>query len=104
TTGRPDEARELGTWLAEHGAEYLDGGVLGVPQTLATPESVIIYSGSATAQARHGQLLAALGTARYLGADHGLASLNDMAILAGMYGLFSGYFHSVAMVDTEGAT
>lgn len=102
TTGRPDEARELGDWLAGHGADYLDGGVLGVPQTLATPESVIIYSGSAAANQRHGDIVAALGTARYLGADHGLASLNDMAILSGMYGLFSGYFHSVAMVDSEG--
>ncbi|MFD0365810.1 NAD(P)-dependent oxidoreductase [Nocardia sp. GCM10030253] len=100
-TGRPDEARELAAWIAEHHGQYLDGGILGVPQTLGTPDTMVMYSGSPEGQAEHGETIAELGTAKYLGSDAGLAALHDMAVLAGMYGLFSGFFQAVAMVDSE---
>ncbi|MEV0293368.1 NAD(P)-binding domain-containing protein [Nocardia sp. NPDC050710] len=101
STGRPDEARDLATWVADHGGHFLDGGILGVPQTLATPDTLLMYSGAPEAQAEHGDTIAELGTAKYLGADAGLAGLHDMAVLAGMYGLFGGFFQAVAMVGTE---
>lgn len=40
----------------------------------------------------------------YFGADPGLASLHDLAILAGMYVMFAGFFHGAAMVATEGTS
>ncbi|WP_040833702.1 NAD(P)-dependent oxidoreductase [Nocardia brevicatena] len=103
-TGRPDEARALAERIAASGGHFLDGAMLAVPQTLATPEALIMYSGSPEARRRRESTLAELGTARYLGADAGLAALHDMAVLAGMYGLFGGFFQAVAMVAGEDTT
>ncbi len=101
-TGRPDQARELATLVGELGGQFLDGAILGVPQTLGTADTLFLYSGSAEAEQRHADTLAELGMVNYLGADAGLAGLHDMAVLAGMYGLFGGFFQAVAMVDSEG--
>ncbi|MFC8530846.1 NAD(P)-dependent oxidoreductase [Nocardia sp. NPDC057227] len=97
-TGRPDQARDLAAALERHGARFLDGAMLAVPQTLGTPESVLLHSGSESARAEYADVLAAWGTARYLGADPGAAALHDMAVLGGMYGLFAGFFQATAMV------
>ncbi|MGO4615922.1 NAD(P)-dependent oxidoreductase [Nocardia sp. 2YAB30] len=100
-TGRPDEARELAGTLSGRGGSFLDGGILGVPQTLGTPDTLLMYSGSPIGQAEHVDTIAELGNAKYLGADAGLAGLHDMAVLAGMYGMFGGFFQAVAMVGSE---
>lgn len=96
-TGRPDQARDLAAGLDRHGARFLDGAMLAVPQTLGTPESVLLHSGSGSARTEYADVLAAWGTARYLGTDPGAAALHDMAVLGGMYGLFAGYFQATAM-------
>ncbi|WP_375154353.1 NAD(P)-dependent oxidoreductase [Nocardia cyriacigeorgica] len=101
-TGRPDQARELASLVTELGGRFLDGAILGVPQTLGTTDTLFLYSGSPEAEQRHSETLAELGTVNFLGADAGLAGLHDMAVLAGMYGLFGGFFQAVAMVDSEG--
>ncbi|MEU1549326.1 NAD(P)-binding domain-containing protein [Nocardia sp. NPDC005745] len=103
-TGRPDEARELFTAIDARDGHFLDGAILGVPQTLGTPDTLLMYSGSPVAQAEHGATIAELGNATYLGADAGLAGLHDMAVLAGMYGMFGGFFQAVAMVAGEDFT
>ncbi|MBB6035266.1 NAD(P)-dependent oxidoreductase [Phytomonospora endophytica] len=104
STGRPDEARDIAALVEGRGGRYLDGGMFGVPQTIGSKDSLTIYSGSPDAHEEHRGLLELLGGTLYLGADHGLGSLNDMAVLGGMYGLFAGFFQSVAMVATEGGT
>lgn len=104
STGRPDEARDIAAQVEGRGGRYLDGGMFGVPQTIGTKDSLTIYSGSSGARDEHRDLLELLGGTKYLGANHGLGSLSDMAVLGGMYGLFAGFFQSVAMVATEGAT
>lgn len=48
------------------------------------------------------QSLEGLGAATYLSADAGLASLHDLALLSGMYGLLAGFLHATALVDSEG--
>lgn len=102
STGRPDQARELAHEIEARGGQFLDGGILGVPQTLATPDTLLMYSGSAAAHAEYRDTIAELGDARYLGADPGLSGLHDMAVLAGMYGMFGGLFQAAAMVASEG--
>lgn len=104
STGRPDEARAIAADVEGRGGRYLDGGMFGVPQTIGGKDSLTIYSGSPAAREEHRDLIELLGGTKYLGADHGLGSLNDMAVLGGMYGLFAGFFQSVAMVATEGGT
>jgi len=100
--GTPRQAREMAAWAAGHGAEYLDGGIMAVPPMIGAPAALTLYSGSPAAFETHRDTLAALGTARHLGADVGLAALYDLALLSAMYGMIGGFLHAVSLVRTEG--
>lgn len=102
TSGTPDEARELARWAEENGAEYLHGAVYAVPQTIGTAESSINYSGSSAVHERWQNQLALLGKVTFLGADAGLASGYDVAIVSGMYGLIGGFLHAAALARAGG--
>lgn len=102
TTTTPAEARELADWAAGHGTDYLDGGVMAVPAMIGGPAAEVLYSGSAEVYAVDRELLESWGRATYFDADAGTASLYDLALLAGMYTMFAGYFHGAAMVATAG--
>jgi 3-hydroxyisobutyrate dehydrogenase-like beta-hydroxyacid dehydrogenase len=104
TTTTPDQARELATWAARHGIEYLDGAIMAVPEMIGGPGSAIFTSGSATANAAHGELIGSWGEVTYVGDDAGLASGYDMAMLSGMYLMFAGFLHGAAMVGSAGFT
>lgn len=102
TTTSPDGARQLGHWAAEHGAAYLDGGIMATPSMIGTPQSKVLYSGSQQVFEENRRLLEICGSAEYFGDDAGLASLYDLALLAGMYVMFAGFFHGAAMVGAAG--
>jgi 3-hydroxyisobutyrate dehydrogenase-like beta-hydroxyacid dehydrogenase len=102
TTTTPNEARELATWASEHGIEYLDGGIMAVPEMIGRPGAAILYSGSSTVFDHHRALLDRWATSTYFGSDAGMASLYDLAMLAGMYVMFAGFMHGAAMVGSEG--
>ncbi|GAA4596168.1 NAD(P)-binding domain-containing protein [Planotetraspora phitsanulokensis] len=104
TTTTPKQARELALWAAERGITYLDGAIMAVPQMIGSPGSAILYSGSATAFEEHRALLDLWGESSYFGSDAGMASLYDMALLAGMYTMFAGFMHGAAMVGSEGVS
>ncbi|MGN9908631.1 NAD(P)-dependent oxidoreductase [Phytohabitans sp. LJ34] len=104
TTTTPAQARELAAWAADAGVEYLDGGIMAVPTMIGQPGSSILYSGSVAAFDRYKPLLDLWGTSTYFGADPGLASLYDLALLAGMYVMFAGFVHGAAMLAPEGVT
>ncbi|MFF3815679.1 NAD(P)-dependent oxidoreductase [Streptomyces bluensis] len=101
TNGTPTQASEMATWVAEHGGDYLDGGIMAVPTTVATPEAFILYSGERSVFDTYRGVLAELGSARYLGDDIGLASLYDLALLSGMNKMFDGFHHAVAMATSR---
>ncbi|HEX4358720.1 MAG TPA: NAD(P)-binding domain-containing protein [Pseudonocardia sp.] len=100
--GTPRQAREMAAWAAGHSAEYLDGGIMAVPPMIGGPAALTLYSGSPAAFETHRDTLAALGNARHLGAEVGLAALYDLALLSAMYGMFGGFLHAVSLVRTEG--
>lgn len=102
TTTTPNQSRELAEWAAEHGITYLDGAILAVPEMIGGPGAAIFYSGSATAFEQHRALLDHWGESSYFGADAGMASLYDMAMLTGMYTMFAGFMHGAAMVGAQG--
>ena len=104
TNGTPQQARATAAWTADHGARYLDGGIMAVPQMISQPEALLLYSGSRDAFDAHRPSLDTLGSSRFLGADAGTAALYDLALLGGMYGMLAGFFHSVALVGTEQVT
>ncbi|GAA3392577.1 NAD(P)-dependent oxidoreductase [Cryptosporangium minutisporangium] len=102
TTTTPEEARELAAWADAHGVTYLDGAIMAVPEMIGGPASAIFYSGTEDAYAAHRDLLDRWGTSTWFGADAGLASLYDLAMLTGMYTMFAGFLHGAAMVGTAG--
>ncbi|QEU90894.1 NAD(P)-binding domain-containing protein [Streptomyces kanamyceticus] len=101
TNGTPDEAREAEKWAAGAGADYLDGGIMAIPATVGTPGAFVLYSGAERHFAAHRETLEALGAAKYLGADAGIAPLYDLALLSAMDMMFAGFFHSVAMATSH---
>ncbi|WP_369211502.1 NAD(P)-dependent oxidoreductase [Streptomyces flavofungini] len=104
TTTAPAQSRELAAWAADAGVAYLDGGIMAVPDMIGRPGSSVLYSGSAEVFDRHKPLLDLWGDSAYFGEDAGLASLFDLALLAGMYVMFAGFLHGAAMVAPEGVT
>ncbi|WP_283133428.1 NAD(P)-dependent oxidoreductase [Rhizohabitans arisaemae] len=104
TTTSPAQSRELAAWAAQAGVAYLDGGIMAVPNMIGRPGASILYSGSADVFDRYKPLLDQWGTSTYFGEDAGLASLYDLALLAGMYVMFAGFMHGAAMVSPAGVT
>ncbi|MCZ4514733.1 NAD(P)-binding domain-containing protein [Streptomyces sp. ActVer] len=104
TTTSPAQSREFADWAAQAGVAYLDGGIMAVPDMIGRPGSSILYSGSADVFDEYKPLLELWGTTTYFGEDAGLASLYDLALLAGMYVMFAGFLHGAAMVAPAGVT
>ncbi|MGV9880506.1 NAD(P)-dependent oxidoreductase [Streptomyces sp. NPDC003006] len=101
TNGTPAEAGEMAQWVVGHGGDYLDGGIMAVPTTIATPEAFILYSGEKRFFDAHREAFEVLGAAKYLGEDVGIASLYDLALLSGMNMMFDGFHHAVAMATSR---
>ncbi|QMW64928.1 NAD(P)-dependent oxidoreductase [Mumia sp. ZJ1417] len=102
TTTTPEQSRALAAWADSHGAAYLDGGVMATPPMIGGEGSLVLYSGSPAAYEEWRGVLETWGESPYLGEDAGAAALYDLALLAGMYAMFAGFFHGAAMVATAG--
>ncbi|WP_067467011.1 NAD(P)-dependent oxidoreductase [Nocardia amamiensis] len=102
TSGSSAQAREAARWAEQCGARYLDGAIMAVPPAIGTAEAVILHSGPQSDFEAHKSALDALGTVTYLGADHGLASLYDVAGLAMMWSVLNAWLHGTAMLRTAG--
>ncbi|WP_328532356.1 NAD(P)-binding domain-containing protein [Nocardioides sp. NBC_00368] len=102
TTTSPNEARALAAWAAEHGVGYLDGAIMAVPAMIGSRAGQIFYSGSRAAYDTLLPTLDVWATSEYHGEDAGRASLVDLAMLSGMYQMFTGFFHGAAMVASMG--
>lgn len=102
TTGTPQDARAMATWVAGRGAAYLDGAMMAIPQSVAAPSAFFLYSGSPDAFDRHRHTLDALATSHYLGNDPAAAELWDFALLGSGYAALTGFLHSLALLDTNG--
>ncbi|MEV0091415.1 NAD(P)-binding domain-containing protein [Streptomyces sp. NPDC050738] len=103
TTGTPESARARARWAAERGARFADGGIMAVPPMVGIPEAggYVFYSGSQELfDEHHATLAVPLGT-RFVGTDAGFASLHDIALLSGMYGMFAGITHAFALIRGE---
>lgn len=105
TNGTPNQARQLSALITNQGAQYVHGGIMAVPVMLGTPHAIILYSGASEEIFRPLESdLKHLGTVKYFGPDAESASLHDLALLSGMYGLFSGFFHATALARSQGTS
>lgn len=102
TSGDPEQARELARWADQAGARSLDGAIMAVPSTIGSTDAVILLSGSGAAFEVHRPLLAALGDVTFLGDDHGLSALYDVAGLSVMWGVLNSWLQGVALLSTAG--
>ncbi|GAB3456710.1 NAD(P)-binding domain-containing protein [Streptomonospora sediminis] len=103
TSGSPHRARTTERWAVEHGAEYIDGGIMADPPDLGTPDAHLSFSGSRNAFDTHEPALRALGTGTFYGTDAGLASVEFMAQVAAGYETLIGFLHTLRLVQAEGA-
>ncbi|EOM76188.1 hypothetical protein Rrhod_2554 [Rhodococcus rhodnii LMG 5362] len=100
----PDQARDLAAWVAGHGAAYLDGAMMALPDSVATREGFFLYSGSEEAFTRYRSALEVMAPAHYFGADPGGAEIHDLAVLGTGYGALSGFLHSLAILHGTGTS
>ncbi|MEV6769323.1 NAD(P)-binding domain-containing protein [Nocardia sp. NPDC051030] len=102
TSTTPEEARELASWAGRYGIELLDGGIMVPPQLIGGPAASVLYSGSRAVFDENRGMFELLGSAEYFGADAGVASAYDFALLSAMYGMFGGFFHGAALARSAG--
>lgn len=102
TTTTPNEARELASWAADHGVDYLDGAIMAVPAMISSRAGQIFYSGSRAVYDALLPIIDTWATSEFHGEDAGRASLVDLAMLSGMYQMFAGFLHGAAMVGSVG--
>ncbi|MEV4918542.1 NAD(P)-binding domain-containing protein [Streptomyces tirandamycinicus] len=101
TSGSSDQARANAAWSAEWGFDYLDGAIMTVPTGVGAPDSVFFYAGPQKAYDRHAEALALLGGGTtYLGEDHALAPLYDVALLGMMWGTLNSFLQGAALLAT----
>ncbi|MEU6713999.1 NAD(P)-binding domain-containing protein [Nonomuraea sp. NPDC046802] len=102
TSGTSQGAREMAEWAEAQGAAYLDGAILAIPSDIGA-DAVILYSGARSAFEPHESALKVLGAGTtYLGADHGLSSLYDVAVLSLMWNIMNGFLQGAAMLGAAG--
>ncbi|MER7787788.1 NAD(P)-binding domain-containing protein [Streptomyces sp. NPDC097640] len=105
TSDTPERAREAAAWAAGRGIDYLDGAIMVPTPVIGSPQALLLYSGSRTVFEAHETTLKALGgNNRYLGADHGVAPLYDLALLNVFYSSMAAMVHSLALVGADGVT
>ncbi|MER5424950.1 NAD(P)-dependent oxidoreductase [Streptosporangium roseum] len=101
TSGTSEQARATAEWAAERGITYLDGAIMAIPPVVGTPDAFLLYSGPEAAYEAHEPTLRSLGAGTtYLGADHGLSSLYDVALLGIMWGTLNSFLHGAALLGT----
>ncbi|MGH3546000.1 MAG: hypothetical protein ACRDPW_08770 [Mycobacteriales bacterium] len=99
TTSTSAQARQTAEWAAQRGITYLDGAIMAIPPVIGTADAVLLYSGPQSAFDLHESTLSSLGAGTiYLGVDHGLASLYDVALLAIMWSLLNGFLQCAALL------
>ncbi|MQA15718.1 MAG: NAD(P)-dependent oxidoreductase [Pseudonocardiaceae bacterium] len=102
TSGTPAQARAAARWAAEHGADYLDGGILADPQDIGTSNGFLLYSGPQDAfETREATLKALGGVTTYIGTDAGQAAVYFMALIGVGYETWISYLHTLALVGAE---
>jgi len=102
TTGTPADGRRNADWATARGIGYADVAMLAYPRQIGSADAVILYCGPAAADPAVRSALAALGTARPVGADAGRASVADAALIAFFYGTMAGFLHAATLAAAEG--
>ncbi|TWS97338.1 NAD(P)-dependent oxidoreductase [Reyranella sp. CPCC 100927] len=103
TSGTPHQARALESWVAAHGAHYLDGAIAAWPRQIGGPDAGILIVGSEALFTVAEPLLKLLaGGLTYTGANIGHAKALFGAALAYFAAHWIGFSHGAAICEAEG--
>jgi 3-hydroxyisobutyrate dehydrogenase-like beta-hydroxyacid dehydrogenase len=103
TTGSPQEADEIETWLGTHNAHYLNGALQVAPDQMGLADTTILLSGNPITYQEHKETLGIFGgNVKYLGDKASLASAMDLATLSWLYGSYLGMLHGVGLCQQSG--
>ncbi|WP_243726235.1 NAD(P)-binding domain-containing protein [Actinomadura rubrisoli] len=100
TSGTSAQAERVAAWMNTRGGRYLDGALMGHPEHVGVPETVLVYSGSAEVFESHRTVLNHLGEATYLGAAPGTAALYEVAMLNFAWATQLGFLQTAALLGT----
>ncbi|MCP2166073.1 NAD(P)-dependent oxidoreductase [Goodfellowiella coeruleoviolacea] len=98
----PERARAGAAWAAEHGAQYLTGGVQVPPPLIGTPESSTFYSGPRAVFEAHQDTLRVLTGTDYRGEDPGLAALYYQLTMDLFWTTMTAFLHTVTVAAAHG--
>ena len=104
SSGTPEQARDLAEWACRYGAVHLDAAAMSGVRLVGRQEALFLYSGSAAAFTTAKDVLRSFGRAAFLGADPGVASLYDTALLGVNMSVLSGFYHALALVGSAGVS
>lgn len=103
TSSTPAQSRARADWVTRHGAEYVDGAVMAVPQGIGTPEALLLYSGSDSGfRSAEPALRVLTDQGRYLGADYGRAAAFDAALVSVFWLSYIGVSLGISLAEAEG--
>lgn len=98
----PDRARQTAKLVEDRGGRYLDGAIMTPTTTIGTPSASILFAGPHDLFDGQAQVFGALGTAAWLGEDHGRAAAFDMSLLDLFWTSVSGFLHAVTVARANG--
>ncbi|MFI2209534.1 NAD(P)-dependent oxidoreductase [Streptomyces sp. NPDC020141] len=102
-SGTPQGAREMAAWAAGHGAGFLDGAVMSVPEAVGAPDTLLLYGGDDTVFGDHAATLRALGgDTLHLGTEPETAALYDSALGGILLPTLLGFLQGVALITSRG--
>lgn len=105
STGTPKEAREAQSWLADRGADYLDGAIESYPDGIGDENGRILVCGADAAFRRTQAFFTCLGgDIRYLGENAAAAAALDLAELSESLGKYTGLLHGACLCEAEGVS
>ncbi|WP_207008853.1 NAD(P)-dependent oxidoreductase [Nocardioides aromaticivorans] len=104
TWGSPEEARDMETWVADRGAQYLDSDIYDYPDAIGNDIPVVPYAGGRAVYDRFADLLSALGPAHYHGPDPAVPNILGSAVAAYHHVAAAAFFEAAAYADGYGVS
>jgi 3-hydroxyisobutyrate dehydrogenase-like beta-hydroxyacid dehydrogenase len=102
SSGTPKEAREMDSWARRCGISYLDGAILGSPESIGTPTCTIFYSGPVEVFNRVKPVLMVFGDGTlFVGEEIGHASAFDVAVLTFGISAMLGFLQGQVVWESE---
>ncbi|OWL98668.1 6-phosphogluconate dehydrogenase [Mycolicibacterium peregrinum] len=98
----PDSAHHTEDLVTARGGRYLHGAIMTPTDTIGTPSASILLAGPRDVFDAHRDVLEALATVSWVGAEVGRAAAFDMALLDVFWTSVSGFVHALAMAGAHG--